>query len=71
MGSISEDWEDEDPYDAPPAGGMPRVRERPPRQEIDQIINDAIMDLEDGPDQMSTRDVIALLQHLTNLYLGG
>ena len=70
MGSISEDdWEDEDPYDAPPAGGMPR--ERPPRQEIDQVINDIIVDLEQGTGEMPLPDVIALLQHIANIYLGG
>jgi|7_EtaG_2_1085326.scaffolds.fasta_scaffold01647_11 hypothetical protein len=69
MGSISEDWDDRDPYDAPPAGSMPR--ERPERQEIDQVINNVIIDLERAPDQMDKRDVIALLQHIANIYLGG
>ena len=70
MGQISEDdWEDEDPYDAPPAGGIPR--ERPPRQEIDQVINDIIVDLEQGTGEMPLPDVIALLQHIANIYLGG
>jgi hypothetical protein len=69
MGSISEDgWEDENPYDAPPAGGMPR--ERPPRQEIDQVIDDIIVDLKRGPAEMPLPDVIALLQHISNIYLG-
>mgnify|MGYP003627834085 CR=1 FL=1 len=70
MGQISEDdWEDQDPYDAPPAGGMPR--ERPPAQEIDQVINDIIVDLEQGTGDMPLSDVIALLQQISHIYLGG
>ena len=68
---ISEDdWEDEDPHDAPPAGGLPR--ERPPRQEIDQVINDIIVGLEqDSFDEMPKSEVIELLQYIINIYLGG
>jgi len=71
MGQISEDGSGLDPYDAPPHkhGGIP---DRPEiRPEIDQIINDVIQDIQTGPKNWRREDVIALLQHLINLYLGG
>jgi len=71
MGSISEEseeWEDEDSHDAPPAGGM---KLRPRRLEVDEVIGDVIMDLERGPKQIAKDDVIALLQHIAHIHLGG
>ena len=72
MGQISEDGsEGLDPYEAPPHrhGGIP---ERPEiRPEIDQIINDVINDIQTGPENWHRKDVIALLQQLINLSLGG
>jgi len=67
MDSIAEGWEDEDPHNAPPAGRIPL---RPRRLEVDEVIDDVIVSLESAPEQMAKEDVISLLQHIANIYLG-
>jgi|10_taG_2_1085330.scaffolds.fasta_scaffold15871_4 hypothetical protein len=69
MGSISEEEDDVGPYDAPPLRAPPA---RPPRQEIDQVIDDIVGDLEqDTFGEMPKSEVIELLLHISNIYLGG